>query len=256
MRSGSRWGATRRREECKKLSRGTSQLPGHFASLPPVSQAVQVGRALCEVRHRLRPYISPSTSNFDATFAMDSIHAQLDKYKASLEGKIVRCRSPRLTPRRPADLDECDLALFVGLLQDFVGQDLAEKRARYILWTSAVRPWSSGPLHGPRCKLTPPPSPRAGRRLPRRLLAPVAQAHLHRLRPRLPHHPRRARSRCPLFEVKLTDCTRKQVVLPPLPAYTAHPVPWLAPLNEDGEPAETASGPGASAAEDEARKNR
>ncbi|GJN91880.1 hypothetical protein Rhopal_004905-T1 [Rhodotorula paludigena] len=40
---------------------------------------------------------------------MDSIHAQLDKCKASLEGKI-----------------------------DFVGQDLAEKRARYILWTSAV----------------------------------------------------------------------------------------------------------------------
>ncbi|GAA6052304.1 hypothetical protein JCM3770_007241 [Rhodotorula araucariae] len=93
---------------------------------------------------------------------MNSIHAKLDQLKVSLEGKI-----------------------------DFHGQDLAEQRARWLLWSSAVVAFVVG---------------------------------------------------CTLQSLKLTLAifatglvATLAVVLPPHPAYTAHPVQWLNPLDEYGE---------------------
>ncbi|GAA5939934.1 hypothetical protein JCM3775_007153 [Rhodotorula graminis] len=94
---------------------------------------------------------------------MDQVHAKLDQLKASLEGNI-----------------------------DFVGQDLAEQRAKWFLWSSA-------------------------------LIALLVGAVLQSVRLSLG-----------IFAVGFFATLA--LVLPPLPAYTAHPVKWLDTLDEFGEP--------------------
>ncbi|GAA5851581.1 hypothetical protein JCM9279_006906 [Rhodotorula babjevae] len=111
---------------------------------------------------------------------MDQVNAKLDQLKASLEGKI-----------------------------DFVGQDIADLRTRWLLWSSA-------------------------------LIAFVVGAALQSVRLSLA-----------IFAVGFF--VTLAVVLPPLPAYTSHPVKWLDALDEYGEPL----APGAPAAgASETRKGR
>ncbi|TNY21736.1 microsomal signal peptidase 12 kDa subunit-domain-containing protein [Rhodotorula diobovata] len=94
---------------------------------------------------------------------MDLIHAKVDQLKDSLEGKI-----------------------------DFVGQDIAEQRAKWLLWSSA-------------------------------LVAFVVGAALQSVRLSLG-----------IFATGFLATLA--LVLPPLPAYTAHPVKWLDTLDDFGEP--------------------
>ncbi|GAA5890047.1 hypothetical protein JCM8208_002682 [Rhodotorula glutinis] len=111
---------------------------------------------------------------------MDQVNAKLDQLKASLEGNI-----------------------------DFVGQDMAERRARWLLWSSA-------------------------------LIAFVVGAGLQSVRLSFA-----------IFAVGFFATLA--LVLPPLPAYTSHPVKWLDTLDEFGEPlAPAAAGAGPS----ETRKGR
>ncbi|BGP45070.1 hypothetical protein JCM10450v2_000887 [Rhodotorula kratochvilovae] len=114
---------------------------------------------------------------------MDRIHAKVDQLKDSLEGKI-----------------------------DFVGQDIAEQRTRWLLWSSAVIAFIVG---------------------------------------------------CALQSLKLTFgifaagfIGTLALVLPPLPAYTAHPVQWLETLDEYGEKLPPGAVAGQSGVKGEARKER
>ncbi|POY73918.1 hypothetical protein BMF94_3089 [Rhodotorula taiwanensis] len=97
------------------------------------------------------------------------MQAQLDALKQSLEGKI-----------------------------DFVGQDLVEERAKWILWAAAAISFVVG-LAVQSIKVT-----------------------------------------LGLFAVGFVACLA--ITLPPLPAYTAHPVKWLPTLDQYGEavPSDTA----------------
>lgn len=139
---------------------------------------------------------------------------------------------------------------FDGRKQDFVGQDLVERRARVILWASAVRTscvtllrWSR-PTCSSSCQAVAFVLGFALQNL-KITFAIFTLGFLGCLAVCLPV----------LALLDIAHASNEQVTLPPLPAYNAHPVKWLDPLGEYGE-VKSAVAAGGSSGAIEGKKGR